>query len=55
MDGVIEMANVDHPHGHTDEGDDLEDRGMCETVDIKWSILSHLKQYQVLHFYNMNK
>lgn len=26
MDGVIEMANVDYPHRHTDEGDDLEDR-----------------------------
>ena len=35
MDGVIEMANVDYPHGHTNEGDDLEDRqseGMCETL-----------------------
>lgn len=26
MDGVVEMADVDYPHGHTNEGDDLEDR-----------------------------
>lgn len=26
MDGVVEMANVDYPHSHTNEGDDLENR-----------------------------
>lgn len=26
VDGIIEMANVDHPDSHTNEGDDLEDR-----------------------------
>lgn len=25
MDGVVEMADVDDPHSHTDEGDDLEE------------------------------
>lgn len=24
MDGVIEVADVDYPHGHTNEGDDLQ-------------------------------
>lgn len=24
MDGVIEVADVDNPHSHTDEGDDLQ-------------------------------
>lgn len=23
MDGIVEVADVDEPHGHTDEGDDL--------------------------------
>lgn len=23
MDGIIEMADVDNPHGHANEGDDL--------------------------------
>lgn len=51
MDGVVEMANVDYPNSHTNEGDDLEDRqthrGMCETwfyIFFK-SILIHFKQY----------
>lgn len=37
MDGVIEMANVDYPHSHTDEGDYLMDRqsaGVCQTLVV---------------------
>lgn len=34
MNRVIEMANVDYPHSHTNEGDDLDDRQslICEKL-----------------------
>jgi len=50
VDGIVEVANVDHPHGHTDEGDDLEDGqsgGGVRHIDISLIL--------VLFFYKMNK
>lgn len=32
MDGVIEMANVDYPHSHTDEGNNLDGQAVTEML-----------------------
>lgn len=44
MDGVIEMANVDYPYCHTNEGDDLE-AGQSEAC-----LRYNLEQLEVLKF-----
>lgn len=33
MDGVIEMTDVDYPHSHTNQGDDLQDKQQEGHVD----------------------
>lgn len=49
MDGVIEMANVDYPHSHTDERDDLADKqsdlwhiSRSFVLSTQFSVLSHV-------------
>lgn len=53
MNGVIEMANVDYPHSHTNKGDDLEEMQSLireKLVEALICVLNfgHLKQFLVL-------
>lgn len=47
MDGVIEMTDVDYPHGHTNQGDDLQDKqqqgDVYDIFSLKPAILKCLR------------
>lgn len=47
VDGVIEMANVDDPHSHTDEGDDLDEKQPRRRAAY-YSLLPFICQFSTL-------